>query len=264
LLIGGVLSASLVALFAQFIERDDHQDGKEKSQDAIISVSLIALVIITSLAVICAPAIFEVFSLNPAQGIDVQAFRSVGTSLTRIFVFQIFFYGLSALTSALLNARKLFFAAAWSPVLANVVTIGSFLLLPLTSAGSDLSIDSVRNDQTAMWVLGLGTTLGIATMAITQVFVVRRHGFSFSFLPQFRHPAVVKLIQLSTWTLGYVAANQVALVVIKNLASPGSGGVDAYSKAFVLLQLPHGLLAVSIATTFVPDLARMFHRGAPH
>jgi len=27
------------------------------------------------------------------------------------------------------------------------------------------------------------------------------------------------------------------------------------------LQLPHGLLAVSIATTFVPELARMFHRG---
>jgi putative peptidoglycan lipid II flippase len=49
----------------------------------------------------------------------------------------------------------------------------------------------------------------------------------------------------------------VALVVIKNLASPGSGLVDAYSKAFVLFQLPHGLLAVSIATTFLPDLARL-------
>jgi putative peptidoglycan lipid II flippase len=45
--------------------------------------------------------------------------------------------------------------------------------------------------------------------------------------------------------------------VIKNLASPGSGLVDAYSKAFVLFQLPHGLLAVSIATTFLPDLARL-------
>jgi putative peptidoglycan lipid II flippase len=47
-------------------------------------------------------------------------------------------------------------------------------------------------------------------------------------------------------------------VVVKNLASPGSGLVDAYGKAFVLLQLPHGLLAVSIATTFVPILARLF------
>jgi putative peptidoglycan lipid II flippase len=68
---------------------------------------------------------------------------------------------------------------------------------------------------------------------------------------------VRKLIQLSLWTFGYVVANQVALVVIKNLASPGSGLVDAYSKAFVLFQLPHGLLAVSIATTFLPDLARL-------
>jgi putative peptidoglycan lipid II flippase len=59
------------------------------------------------------------------------------------------------------------------------------------------------------------------------------------------------------WTFGYVVANQVALVVIKNLASPGSGLVDAYSKAFILFQLPHGLLAVSIATTFLPDLARL-------
>ena len=65
------------------------------------------------------------------------------------------------------------------------------------------------------------------------------------------------MIQLSFWTFGYVVANQVALVVIKNLASPGSGLVDAYSKAFVLFQLPHGLLAVSIATTFLPDLARL-------
>jgi len=48
----------------------------------------------------------------------------------------------------------------------------------------------------------------------------------------------------------------VALVVIKNLAEPGSGNVDAYSKAYAFFSLPHGLLAVSIATTFVPDLAR--------
>ncbi|MFM9137409.1 MAG: lipid II flippase MurJ, partial [Actinomycetota bacterium] len=56
--------------------------------------------------------------------------------------------------------------------------------------------------------------------------------------------------------------NQVALIVVKNLADPGSGWVDAYAKAYVLLQLPHGLLAVSIATTFVPDLASAARRGA--
>jgi putative peptidoglycan lipid II flippase len=94
-------------------------------------------------------------------------------------------------------------------------------------------------------------------MALIQVVAVHRSGIAFRFSPQFSHPAVRKLIQLSLWTFGYVVANQVALVVIKNLASPGSGLVDAYSKAFVLFQLPHGLLAVSIATTFLPDLARL-------
>jgi putative peptidoglycan lipid II flippase len=64
------------------------------------------------------------------------------------------------------------------------------------------------------------------------------------------------LLRLSGWAVGYVAANQIALVVIKNLAKPGSGNVDAYSKAYTFLSLPHGLLAVSIATTFVPELAR--------
>jgi len=261
LLIGGVLSATLVALFAQFVERDDLEHNGTKSQDAIISVSAIVLVAVTGLAVLCAPYIFHLFSLHPAPGVDPLVFRSVGTTLTRIFVIQIFFYGLSALTSALLNARNLFFAAAWSPALANIVTIGFFCLLPLTKSGNNLSIQSVQHDQAAVWILGLGTTLGIVTMAITQSISVLRNGVTFTFSPQFAHPAVKKLVRLSLWTLGYVAANQVALVVIKNLASPGSGGVDAYSKAFVLMQLPHGLLAVSIATTFVPDLARMFHRA---
>jgi putative peptidoglycan lipid II flippase len=108
-----------------------------------------------------------------------------------------------------------------------------------------------------MWQLGLSTTVGIAVMALIQVVAVKRSGIAFRFSPQFSHPAVRKLIQLSLWTFGYVVANQIALVVIKNLASPGSGLVDAYSKAFILFQLPHGLLAVSIATTFLPDLARL-------
>lgn len=96
-------------------------------------------------------------------------------------------------------------------------------------------------------------------MALTQLLAVRKSGIRISLKPQFRHPAVARLVRLSTWTLGYVVANQIALVVIKNLASPGSGWVDAYAKAFIIFQLPHGLLAVSLATTFVPELSRLIH-----
>jgi putative peptidoglycan lipid II flippase len=60
---------------------------------------------------------------------------------------------------------------------------------------------------------------------------------------------------LSTFTLGYVVANQVAIVVVQTLAHPGSGQLDAYAKAYIFFVLPHGLLAMSIATTFTPEMA---------
>ena len=58
------------------------------------------------------------------------------------------------------------------------------------------------------------------------------------------------------WTIGFVVANQIALVVIRNLAEPGSSLASAYFDAFTWFVLPHGLLAVSVATTFQPELAR--------
>ena len=50
-------------------------------------------------------------------------FRRVTTFFAFVFLPQIFFYGITALASALLNARRRFFAAAWAPVLNNVVVI---------------------------------------------------------------------------------------------------------------------------------------------
>ncbi|MEK7292444.1 MAG: murein biosynthesis integral membrane protein MurJ [Actinomycetota bacterium] len=251
LLIGGVLSASLVPLFIRHLEDEDHE-----ATESIISVTLVVLVVCTALAMLAAPLIFRLFSLDPAPSIDVEQFRRAGTLLTRIFLVQIFFYGISALATAVLNARRRFFAAAWSPVLANCVTIGFLLLIPLTTTDDPPPLVDVLDRPSFKWLLGLSSTLGVAAMGIFMVMAVRRSGIRWRFKPRFSHPAVRRLFALSMWTLGYVAANQIALVVIKNLASPGSGNVDAYSKAMILLQLPHGLLAVSIATTFIPDLAR--------
>ena len=65
-----------------------------------------------------------------------------------------------------------------------------------------------------------------------------------------------QVLLLSGWTIGYVAANQVSVIVVRNLADPGSGDAAAYFDAFTFFIFPYGLLGVSIATTFVPDLAR--------
>src|SRR5690606_37342283 len=102
----------------------------------------------------------------------------------------------------------------------------------------------------------LGTTAGIVAMTVALWPAIRRAGIRLRFRFDLRHPSVRKVGSLSGWTLGYAAANQVALFVILALATgEGAGAVSAYTYAFIFFQLPHGLLAVSIMTTFLPDLS---------
>ena len=255
LLVGGLLAASLVPLFTRFAEDDD-----EEATQTVVSTSLIVLAGATVIAVLAAPLIFRLFSLHPSELVDADQFRRAGTAMTRIFLIQIFFYGLTAIGSALLNSRRKFFAAAWAPVLSNVVTITLLLVIPFTRDGTpDLS--DVLNDHTFFFLLTMSATGGIMAMGLVLIPALKHANIPFKFTPSFSHPAVRTMVKLSSWTFGYVVTNQISLIVIKNLAEPGSGNQDAYSKAFTFFMLPHGLLAISIATTFVPELVRRVRAG---
>jgi putative peptidoglycan lipid II flippase len=255
LLVGGLLAASLVPLFTRFAEDDD-----EEATQTVVSTSLIALAGATVVAVLAAPLIFRLFSLHPSELVDADQFRRAGTAMTRIFLIQIFFYGLTAIGSALLNSRRRFFAAAWAPVLSNVVTITLLLVIPFTRDGTpDLS--DVLNDHIFFFLLTMSATGGIMAMGLVLIPALKHANIPFKFTPNFLHPAVRTMVKLSSWTFGFVVTNQISLIVIKNLAEPGSGNQDAYSKAFTFFMLPHGLLAISIATTFVPELVRRVRAG---
>ena len=258
LFIGGVFAATLVPLFTKIFHNRDTDaatDDDLSAADAIFSVGIVVLALVTLLSVLLASQIFHLFAINVAPGIDASEYRNIGTMLTRIFVVQIFFYGVGALATAALNARRRFFAAAWAPVASNIVVICLLLLVPGVVDGQP-TLQSISEQPSLRWLLGLGATGGIATMASILFIALRSANISFHFRPRFRHPAVKQLARLSGWTFGYVVANQIALIVIRNLAEPGSGGPDAYTKAYIFFQLPHGLLAVSLATTFAPELAR--------
>ena len=254
LLIGGVLSATLVPLFTAYLERDD-----DESTDVTVTVSLVVLAAVTFVAFLAAPWIFRLYTIEPAANVDKQVFHDVGTLLTRVFLIQIFFYGATALGTAMLNARRRFFAAAWCPILSNLVVIVTLLSLP--SAGSaSWTLSDVLTDNRLRWTLGIGATAGIAVMAFALIPAIVRAGIRIKPRFDLRHPAVRRLLTLSGWTLGYVVANQVTIVVVRNLANPGSGNARAYFNAYTFFVLPHGLLAVSLATTFAPEMARAVTR----
>ncbi len=105
-------------------------------------------------------------------------------------------------------------------------------------------------------MLGAGTTLGVVAMTVALWPSLRATGFRWRFAGGWGHPGIRRIVRLSGWVVVYVAANQLAYVVIIILA----GGIcDAcyqiYATAFIIFLLPHSIFAVSIFTALLPAMA---------
>jgi putative peptidoglycan lipid II flippase len=250
LLLGGVLSATLVPVFTRLFTDDD-----DEAASAVVSTSIVAVAVLMLVAVVAAPVIFHLTAVVVSKQVSARAYRTLGTELARVFLIQIFFYGLSAVWGALLNAKREFFAPAWAPVLSNLAIIVSLIAARLQLHHSDNSFTKALADTAFRDTLAVGATVGIALQAVVLVPALRRAGVHLRFRPSFTHPAVKAVFALSAWTLGYAASNIVASQVVQNLARPGSGNASSYVLANMFFLLPHALLAMSILTTYLPELA---------
>lgn len=254
LILGGVLTATLVPLFT-----DDLENGDGDATSAVVSFTVVILAGLAVVTAALSPVLMLIYSIGSPDDLR-SIFRSTGIRLAVLFAPQVFFYGLMALWSAVLNARQRFFAAAWAPVLNNLLVIG-VLMATWRSVQDKPTVQDVLDRPALLLLLGLGTTAGIAVMALSLYPALRRSGVRLRFRFRPRHPAVRQAVRLSAWTFGYVIANQVAGTVVSVLAKPASGGPRDYQTAFQFFQLPHGLLAVSIMVTFEPLLGRAEARG---
>ena len=263
LLLGGVLSATLVPLFVQQLQRVD--DGGEEAAaawhdiSAVVTLAVVGSVVATALFWLAAPLVVGLY-FDEATADQ----RAVGTPLVRLFALQVVAYGAIALSTALLTARRRFAAPMFAPIVNNLVVIATIVLLP--SVAGSLEVGAFRDDRRAIAFLGLGTTLGVLAMAAVQVgrlpaagLLGRRSGLRPTWDP--RAPGVRRLLGLSGWTLGVVAANQVALLVVYRLAISREGDLVSYTVALTFFLLPHGVYAVSVITALQPDLAERWVAG---
>jgi putative peptidoglycan lipid II flippase len=247
LVLGGILAATLVPVFTRaFDGRDEDAIG------AIVGTGLAAIAALTVVATVSAPLVISAYTVLRTD--DAGAYRSVATSLAFLFLPQIFFYGVMSIASALLNAKRRFFAAAWAPVLTNLITI-AMLVVARNSVDGVPTLETAEDSRRLVLLLGLGATAGVAAMALVMIPALWRAGIRPRLRIDWRHPAVVEVLRLSGWTVGYVVANQVALAIVTALAQREEGALTAYTTMFIFFQLPHGLLAVTVMTTFSPDLA---------
>ena len=248
LVLGGVLTSVFVPVFVELLAKEGRQRAWEVAS-AIINVSLLVLMAITALGIAVAPWIARFYT--PAGTETTQAQIEVLTFWLRLFIPQIIFYGLTALTGGLLNAHRRFAAPMYTPILNNLAVIAVFVAFHAAYP----SIGSIEDATTTqLWIVGLGTTGGVALMAIAQIPFLRglgRYRLTFSV----SHPSVKKLARLSVFVVGYVVANQIGYLIVQYLAKTQQGGYSAYITAFTFFLLPYRLFTVSIFTALLPGLS---------
>ncbi|ORM34577.1 murein biosynthesis integral membrane protein MurJ [Williamsia sp. 1135] len=244
--LGAVLTAIVIPVLVR-AERED-ADGGAGFVNRIFTLTVVVLGAATLLALVAAPAL-TILNLG-----DGKVNRDLATALAFLLLPSVLFYGLSALFIAILNMKGLFKPGAWAPVLNNIVQITT--LIAYAAAPGDISLNPVRMGDTKLLILGVGTTLGVVAQTMVLVPAIRRSGVKLRLqwgldarLRKFGNMALAIVI--------YVAVLQVGLIVTYRIASSASeAGVSVYATQWQLLQLPYGVLGVTILTAIMPRLSR--------
>jgi putative peptidoglycan lipid II flippase len=258
LLLGGVLSATLLPVFMQSLARYDRAEGDD-AVPAVVTFLTMVLAVGTVVFWLAAPLIIHFYFLHKAPGPATSAERALATTWLRLFTPQLLFVGLITITTALLNARRRFAAVAFSPIVANVVTIAALAVADRIIPHG--TVNAYRQDTAAVVIVGVGTTAGYLAQLMVQLPALLRAGVPLALRWRPRHPALGTIGRLSGWTVGAVVANQVSFTLITVLALTQGGNYSAFSYAYAFMLLPHAVVAVSIAYAVAPDLAQLWSGG---
>jgi putative peptidoglycan lipid II flippase len=246
-----VLEATFTAIFIPVLaraERDD-ADGGTAFVRRLFTLATTLLVVTTVLSVACAPLLVDLM-----LGTDPLVNRPLTTAFAFLLLPQVLFYGLSSVFGAILNTRNVFGPPAWAPVVNNViaiVTLGIYVLVP-----GELSIDPVEMGNAKLLVLGVGTTLGVVAQTAVLLVAIRRERISLR--PLWGVDARLKRFgTMAAAMVLYVLISQIGLIVGNQIASAAAAsGPAIYNYSWLVLQLPFGMIGVTVLTVVMPRLSR--------
>lgn len=243
--VGGALAATVVPLLASTARGADVERSGRLASGLLGAV----LLVLVPAAVLLAVAAEPLASLLPVSaGTDPGLQRQLVASFLRMFAVQVPLYGLGVVLSGVLQAHGSFTWPALAPVLSSLVvmvTYGCYALLRDTEP------------QTALLVLGWGTTAGVAALSLPLLLPVRRLGVRLRpalGLPCPERRRALRLAGAGTWSL---LAQQASVLVVLALARAGgeAGTVAVYQYTQAVFLLPYAVLAVPVATVLYPRVA---------
>ncbi|MFE1909807.1 murein biosynthesis integral membrane protein MurJ [Streptomyces anandii] len=264
LTVGGGLNSVFVPQLVRAMKEDE--DGGEAFANRLLTLVIVALGVLTALAMFAAPLLVRLLS-NPVA--SDPAANEVAVTFTRYFLPTIFFMGIHVVMGQILNARGKFGAMMWTPVLNNVViiaTLGMFLWVYGTAANSHMNVANIP--PAGQRLLGIGVLLGLVVQALAMIPYLRETGFKLRLRLDWRGHGLGKAAVLAKWTVLFVLANQAGALVVTQLATasvkdtdiPGTG-FSAYANAQLVWGLPQAIITVSLMAALLPRISRSAAEG---
>jgi putative peptidoglycan lipid II flippase len=266
LAIGGILTSVIVPLLVSAAKRDaDRGETYSQRMFTLVTVILAVVTIVATAAGGPIATLFGCASKACAGSPAAADYRHVLVIFSYFFIPQIFFYGISSLAGAVLNARGHFAAPMWTPVINNIVVIivtVAFMVISGVFSGVHPSVTTITPMEVKL--LGIGTTLGIVAQSLALIPALRRVGFMWRPRFDFRRADISEIGRMAGWMFGYIVTTQVAFFVTVKVADhaniPGQtqgvgAGYTAYASAWMLFQLPYAIVAISVITALLPRMS---------
>ncbi|GAA1745800.1 hypothetical protein GCM10009710_27310 [Aeromicrobium alkaliterrae] len=264
LVAGGVFNVVLVPQLVRTMRNDE--DGGDAYANRVITLGLLVLGFATLVLVLAAPLLVRLVFDSQLFAEGNEGPRSSALLLMYLCVPQVFFYGAFVLVGQILNARGRFGPMMWAPIVNNVVAcvalVGYMVMFGREGGSNGFSVGESL-------VLGIGSTLGIVVQAAVLVPYLRAAGFHYRPRFDFRGVGLGHTLKLGAWTLASIVVNQIAFIVVSRLGTAGnltgaatgetSSGSAVYNLGYIVSQVPHGVVTVSLATAIMPTLAALAH-----
>jgi putative peptidoglycan lipid II flippase len=236
LVVAGALSAALIPVFQGYRARENEQEAWRLAS-SVINLVLIGLAGFSLLMAIFAPWIVPLVT----PGFDAPT-TELTIRMTRVMLLSPVFIGMGAVVSGILNSYERFAVPAIAPLLYNLAIIGAAIFLAPVMGVEGLAV---------------GVAIGSLAHLLVQLPNLAAVGQRYDLTISLHHPGVRRVAWLmGPRTLG-LAAVQINFIASTLLASGlPEGSVTAYNYAFQLMQVPVGVVGVSIAVVLFPRLSR--------
>ena len=244
----GAFNTAFVPMFSGALEQHGRQEAVALAS-RIMAWLVAMLVVVTILAEIFMPQIMVAFV--PGFVDDPDKF-DLTVLLTRIMFPYLACMSLMAAYGAILNSLGRFFAAAFAPVILNLVNIAA--MVPLVSFWVQAPPDA------AVWVAVATMAGGVAQLALVYG-AIRRAGM----VPKMRLPRLDPEVR-RFWALAIPAIltggiTQINIFVGTIIASGAENAISILNYADRLYQLPLGIIGIAIGTVLLPELSRHLKGG---